>query len=138
MKVRARELALELSLEPQAGLVVLALGTVPVAASCGDEVRMATRLTAIADRAEGLAAAGTDRLDDPTVLMGHRRPEALEVGRAELAEDVLDGTFANLGEVVAAVTSSNDWVKVALCGRWDLRSAAAPYPRREASRKENQ
>jgi hypothetical protein len=52
---------------------------------------MGTRLTAIADRAEGVAATSTDRLDELQMFPRHRFAEALAVGGAELAEDVLDG-----------------------------------------------
>lgn len=60
-----------------------------------------------------------------TVLHSNFKPDAIAV-----VSMVGDGRATGGG---SADVASNQWVKLALSGRWDLHFAAAPYPRRWAA-----
>src|SRR5258705_3065702 len=90
-EVGARQQAIELVLEPGLGLVLLAGGTVPVAAGASHRVGRSAGLTPVDHASQLAGAAGADRSEHFLVLRGHRRAEALEIGRAIPPEHVGDG-----------------------------------------------
>ena len=77
-EVMARELALDLGLEPLLGFVVLAGGTVAIATGNEELLRLSTALALIERNPAGLGATSDDGIDDFTMTLGHGRSSSVE------------------------------------------------------------
>ena len=84
------QLPLHLSFQPLSGFVVLAAGTVAVAARAGHAVKLTALLTWVNDGTVGFGSALADGVDNLFVLDGHGLPVAIEILGAVDTEDVID------------------------------------------------
>jgi len=85
------QLALQLRVQPGIGLVLLAAGTVTVAAAARQQELLSAGFTPIRERTIGWAGAADDRRDHLLMLPRQARAEARQIGRAVEAEDLLNG-----------------------------------------------
>jgi hypothetical protein len=90
-EVMARELALDLSLEPVLGFVVLAGRTMAIAAGNKELPRLATPLALVVGDTASLGTASDDSIDDFAMGGGHRGGKALEILGAEGRKDFTNG-----------------------------------------------
>jgi hypothetical protein len=86
------QLPLPLSFQPLLGLVVLAAGTVTVATTAMNWMKLTTMLTGVEGGAIDFGAAVADSVDDLGMLGGHGFPVALAILRAVDTEEVIDDT----------------------------------------------
>ena len=86
----AGQLPVPLSFQPLLSFVVLAAGTVAVAARAGHAVKLTALLTSVNDGTVGFGSALADGVDNLFVLDGHGLPVAVEVLGAVGTEDVID------------------------------------------------
>jgi hypothetical protein len=70
--------------------MALAARTVPVAAATIYQVVLGATLAAVNDGTEKVGAAAGDGIDGPSMLIGHRRAEALDILRTKVAHDLLN------------------------------------------------
>ena len=99
------QLALQLGVQPGIGLVLLAAGTVAVAAAARQQALLGAGLTPIRERTAGRAATADDRCDHIFVLHGHARAEACQIGRAVAAEDLLNGAHDHRSPIRPSISA---------------------------------
>ena len=90
-EVMAGKQLIQVGFQPLAGLVVLACGTVTVAAGAINSVEKTALLTPVMGGTRLSGAASGDGIDDFYVLPGHVIAKALDVFVAEGAEDLIYG-----------------------------------------------
>ena len=86
-----RELALDLCFEPLLSFVVLAGGTVAIAAGNEELLRLRATLAVIDGDTAGLGATSGNSIEDFAMSLGHGRSIALKILGAEGCKDVTDG-----------------------------------------------
>jgi hypothetical protein len=87
----ARELTLDLFLQPLLGFIVLTGGAVTIAAGAIELARLSAAVALVERRPAGLRTTSDDGIDDFTVSFGHLGGVMLEVLGAEGCEDFMDG-----------------------------------------------
>jgi hypothetical protein len=90
-EVMTRELALDLSFKPLLRFVVLAGGTVAIAAGDKELLRLGTAIASVKSDPAGLGTTGHDGVDDFAVSHRHRRGIALEILGTEGGKDFTNG-----------------------------------------------
>ena len=90
-EVVTRQLALDLFFEPQLGLVVLAGGTMAIAAGAKELAQLGAAFTLVEGNPAGLRTTSHDGIDDFAVTLGHLGGVTLEVLGSEGCEDFMDG-----------------------------------------------
>ena len=102
-EVMGGQLPLQLRVEPGIGFVLLAAGTVTVAATAREHVELAAGFTAVEQRTIGRTGAADDRLDHLLVFCGHARSEAREIVQAVGAEDLLNGAHDHRSSITVSI-----------------------------------
>jgi len=90
-KVVARQLALDLFSQPLLGLIVLAGGTVAIAAGAKELARLSAALTLVERDTAGLRTTGREGIDDVAVSLGNGASVTLEILGCEGGEDFMNG-----------------------------------------------
>ena len=90
-EVVTRQLALDLFSQPLLGLIVLAGGTVAIAAGAKELARLSAALTLVERDTAGLRTTGREGIDDVAVSLGYGASVTLEILGCEGGEDFMDG-----------------------------------------------
>ncbi len=90
-EVVTRQLALDLFSQPLLGLIVLAGGTVAIAAGAKELARLSAALALVERHPAGLGTTRRDGIDDFAVSLGHGASVTLEILGCEGGEDFMDG-----------------------------------------------
>jgi glycine/D-amino acid oxidase-like deaminating enzyme len=87
----ARELALDLFLQPLLSFIVLAGGTMAIAAGAVELARLSAAVALVERHPAGFRTTGDDGIDDFAVSLGHLGGVTLKVLGAEGCKDFMDG-----------------------------------------------